>query len=408
MYGQFGLQVQFLRNHIASQHYQPAHILYQDIETFGVGGDATFWMASNSFTLDGLLKGGNFITDETKADLIAQMGDNNRFGQGLDFSYGILNLKLGKRVWSIGARDVQGSYSGTNDPNTAGIVLYGNSQYAGETVSDEDVFSNTQRYREISIGTGFDLGKWKLGIRGKVVLGAQATLIRDVDFSLFTAADGSQIDLQAQYDAFFLENRLGINGIGGGIDIGAVAELNERISVQASILNIGLIRWDGIAFRDTVDFTYEGFLIDDFIGGGSQFTGTDSLQELIFPDSVFEKQNSMLPTTVSLGLSYKLSDNGTLLASLHSGLTRYAPYTPVPILNIGYQHALWKQRITLGANAYGGGLELYGIGLMGAANIPLKDKMRLTLFGSMDNALGLLLPAASRGLAMSIGVGFVY
>jgi hypothetical protein len=404
--GQSGLHLQFMPEQIASQWYQPANLNRAGFETVSFGADAGYFLNSNVISLDAIFQDGNYISNESKAKIIDQMGNDNRVQQDIQYGLAQLNFRAANHNFGFTYRNLKPTYIRVNNPETAGLVLYGNSPYAGQTITDENVATRTLDYHEIGFLTALTLNKLHLGVKAKFLLGKSAWVMDRFDYSFFTESDGTLITLDADYDFMRSGYDGGLQGTGFGFDLGAVYELSEKLTFQASATDLGMIVWDGITYQNKVAFAYSGFEIDDLFNaanGSFDFLGTDSLRTLLIPDSTFETFTTPLPAALRIGVDYRLTEKDRLLFSLYHGLTEYAPATKLPQLSVAYHRKL-SDVFTLGANVYGGGMDLYGFGLMGQAQIPLGEKMRLNIFLLSDNLLGFIAPSVSKGLSVNGGL----
>ena len=402
---QFGLHLQFLPEQGSAQYLQPAYIGSQEFQYVQVSTEGTFWIGSTSITLDGILDEGNYISNSAKNQILSQLEKkNNRLQAGA--SWGLhLNFKALKRVWQASFRQHTGFYTGINDSSTVGLVLRGNAPYAGQKLSDQNVFFRNMRYNEYALATAFSIGKGKLGIRAKLLQGRQATLIDDLSYTFFTAADGARIEVQSDYNIRKTISG-GPNGWGAGVDVGLTYPINEKLSFQASLLNLGFINWQGQRTKSIVDFAYEGTEVDNILGddlSSGNFFSMDTLLQLFFPDTIQSSFNTSLPTSLQIGFSYRLSEKERLHASLHQSFSKASPSTYVPLLNLAYHYEL-SPNFLVGANLYGGGIERYGLGLLASTDFIISEQIRIGIYAALDNALGGIIPSNARGLSMQGGI----
>lgn len=401
---QYGLHLQFLPHQASAQYIQPAYIANQQFKYAQISAEGIGWLANNQITLDALLKGGNNISEATKDQMLSQIGgDQLRVQAG--YGWGVhANVKALKLNWQLSFRQNNGIYAGVNDSSSLGLLLRGNAPYAGQRLNDEDIFANTMKYNEFAIATAFTFQKLHLGVRAKYLHGLGAHFINDVSYSLLTADDGANIALQSQYDIH--EARTSDPGSWGlGLDLGITYDLNEKLKLQASLLNLGFMKWDTRQLNAQIDIVYEGKEVGGINGGFSdgELFSADTLQQLIFPDTLAGTFNSPLGTSLQFGMSYNLSEKGSLHASIHQSFNRQYPATQIPILNMAYHYALNPQ-ILVGANAFAGGLDRYGVGFVAATDFTIGEQLNLSLYGAADNILGGLISSVGRGVNVNVGV----
>lgn len=405
VFAQNGLHLQFLPQHNASAAYQPANLLLQDFETFSVGADGALWINNTSITLDALFQSNNIISEDLKLQMIDQLGTENQFQQGYHINFGEVHFKLGKQRYSLSYRDRSGFFLRFGNPLTAGLIFRGNAPYAGQTITDENTALRQYRMSEGAIGTGFEIGKVKIGVRAKFLYGRNVTAIDHLSYSLTTAALGDVLSLTSDHDIYLLENNPSPAGLGAGLDLGAIYDLNDKWQLQVSLTDLGAVSWDTERYQHQVSFDFEGFDLRELIdanGSGQDFFVTDTLRSLLFPTSESSRYMMSLPTTLTVGVKHPLSEKARLMGSLSYGLTGQAPSTRSPLLNVAY-HRDFTKHITLGANAYGGGMDLFGVGLFGEANVSLKD-YQLRIFALADNLVGGVLSDVGRGVSAQAGI----
>ncbi|MEZ4774379.1 MAG: DUF5723 family protein [Bacteroidia bacterium] len=398
---QSGLQIQFQPEEITAQFSQPAFLSIHQMKSFSVGVGGEYGLAANTLSVNRLLMDDSFISKEEKDVLVGQMGDDNRLRLGFN-QLAMLNLAVKNQRISISFRDFQGGYFRINNPSTAGLILYGNAPYAGQTVTDENITLRNLRFREIGVGSAWKAGDFSIGLRLKALIGSYGNFTDNLSYSLFTAEDGSDIRLNSNYQIFN-----GKSGAGLGADLGFVYQPNEKILLQAAVRDLGFISWNGIRRDNQVSISYEGvdlnqFIDTDFSTGGQLFT-PDTLQELFFPDSASGTYRMNMPGNFSIGGSWEFSTGKTISASVNGGFSQYAAWTPTPLVNVGYSHQLWRP-LTIGVNAFVGGMEGFGFGGFVRANVSLADQYGVSLFVAADNAAGLISPETARGFALQGGI----
>lgn len=110
----------------------------------------------------------------------------------------------------------------------------------------------------------------------------------------------------------------GNNGL--GIDLGLTYQLNDRISLSASVLDIGFITWKArtltyISHNPGEEFNFNGLNLNSFIDIISNLNTfgqkmADSILDLVDVDSVYNmKYTTWLPTRYNIGGSYSLNEH---------------------------------------------------------------------------------------------------
>lgn len=217
------------------------------------------------------------------------------------------------------------------------LAWKGNTQFLGETAEFHNLRTHSIYYREYSLGISkvWDVNNI-FGIRAKLLFGKANVYSGKSEMSLYT--DPNTFDLHvegdvtanASYPMTIIQNSDGnISGIeiqeidllsflmngqnkGFAIDLGAIHRYSENITLSASMLDLGFIRWQSDVNNMNINgsFDYTG------TGLGSDFNNVDYMTNL--GDSVLNQFNqtitqdkyySWLPLQVYLGGMYQYSPN---------------------------------------------------------------------------------------------------
>lgn len=396
-----------MANAPTGQFFQPALLAEMQMTKLRLSGDGSAWFNSSSVTYGTLQGLSNYLTDDFKQELIADLDTDNAFQAGYHYSE-MSNFQVGKTRWGISWRNRWGLNVNFDNPLSMGLLLRGNAPYAGQTISDEGIFIRNYRYWELGLSSAFTLGeKAKIGIRPKLLLGQRYLGIENLDYSLFTSAIGDQITVDGDYDMVFeADGQKPINQLGFGLDIGIIYDINENWRLQAAVIDLGRINWQADRYQSSFDLDYEGIDLVNLItttDGSNAVLITDTLRTLLSPDSTRESFGVGLPTQLSLSIGRKIGSKGQLMLSGHVAPGDLAPRFEQVLVNLAYQHqfAPW---LMLGVNAYGGGPDRYGLGAVGMIQIVKGDELFVSIYGGLDNALGLLLPAQGQGSGVQLGV----
>ncbi|WNJ18497.1 DUF5723 family protein [Pontibacter sp. G13] len=405
---QNSLHLQFMPNQATAQFIQPAYVYGIEGGSIIAGGSVDYLVGNNAFALDMLNQAGPRWEEDARSTLVDALNGDTRFRLGLN-AQGILNVKLKNHNYSLSFRNRIGGYSRINNPQTMGLLLFGNAQYAGTTVQDENLAFRQYSFSEIGLGTGIDLGKVTLGVRIKGYMGHALYHIEDLSYALSTSELGDELALQSTYEIFESTEDASM-GAGAGLDLGLIVEVQENLTLQASLLDLGFIRWEGQSVANDVNVTYSGAeivnLFDADLQDLSFLLATDTLLGEVFPDTTEGAYTMGLPGSVNLGASWIVKEHNNFFASFHYDLDQFGRNAQIPLFNVGYHRTLGAFR--LGLNSYVGGVEGYGVGAMGAANFKFGSVMNASLFAHMDNLVGLVAPGTGRGYAWHMGltVGF--
>lgn len=251
------------------------------------------------------------------------------------------------------------------------LAFEGNEQFLGDKIDLSSLRTNITWYREAGLGFSKDITRrLRLGIKGKLLFGvANASLdnralsvtVQD-DFTHTVDADlmaniSAPVDFYMDEDNIidsvsFDDERFETNkGIadyllktgnpGFSLDIGAELRLTEKISLSASVTDLGFIKWkrDISNLAAESQFEFSGVDFKDVYDGDLTFEEVseeilDSLQNSFHMTDTEIPYKTNLPFGVSVGASYSPSQSFTL------GLLSYTRIT-------GNQY---REALTLSAN----------------------------------------------------------
>lgn len=405
VYSQPALHLRHLPQEIASQAYQPAYLAMMDSTRIQVGGAAAYGVGSNVLQMDHLFLEPGLLSESAKDGVVQQLGADNRLQLGFVWE-GALNIRLKQMALSVFSRSVTQTHATFFDPQTVGLLLYGNARYAGQTITDEEISLGLTSYQEVGIGTAFQKGRLAAGIRLKALIGGQATVMQDLTYSLFTEAQGAQIILASDY-TFFQSNADAGTSLGVGVDLGAVYTLSPNLSVQFAVQDLGFLTWNGDVYENNVNIDYEGVEITELFStdfsNATNLIPSDTLRSLLIPDPVSGTVRQTLPGLASIGAAYRWQERNQLFATVLMGIAPNS-FTNSPLLaNLAYHRKLGSF-LTLGVNAYGGGLDQYGFGALARADLRFSKKIRMSIFANMDNAIGVISPSNGKGFSFQGGL----
>ena len=407
-FAQNGIYLSSLPQLIHSQWYQPAYLnQVSDSTDLQIGVDGLGYVGNNGFSLAPLLQGGNYLTNENKDKMLGQMGNRTRFQYGADFIVSA-NVRTGAKFQGIYLGYHTGTSIGVNNKDIAGLVFKGNAHYENQTIADKNDFYRNLSWAEIGWGTSGKTGTLSWGLRLKALGGFQSQHFALNNIATFTATDGEEITLDADYNFYRTPKNAGLTGGGIGIDLGATMPVNDKILLSASILNAGMMVSKGETLKGNVSVKYSGFDLLSLASQDSNYINNtlDSVKKVIFPDTIQESRLMSLPTVIHLNAIYSLNENSKISAGLHYGFTQNAYTYALPMLSVGYQYKLPKI-LTVGANAYAGGTDTYGVGAFALAEIRSNRTQVYNLYLQSENLLGILGGIGKGGnVQAGVSVGF--
>lgn len=320
----------------------------------------------------------------------------------------------------------------------------GNKQFAGQTVDLGNFGGAGFWQREIAVGfaapirvgsprkIGFTQEKLRkspvklrIGGRIKVIQGMFAFRTSRFSGNMTTAADGSSIGFDVDYrlnaavpydrlnssgepvlDANNPASPLKVRGKGVGFDLGATFTFQDRISISASLLDMGLVRYRGQVLNYEVkdQFTFEGIPLTIGVNNNnladSSQTFIDSLTTRFTPTPTQQSFNMALPMRVALQFAYKIPakdwkgrtfDLHQFFATYTQGVTELGTATLRPNIQLGYNLNLFTIANLGLATSFGGHNAFAMTGYLSLRAGPIRlgvGSSALTYLVSKENTTG--------------------
>ena len=231
------------------------------------------------------------------------------------------------------------------------LGLKGNEDFLGKTIDLSSLNANFKYYREYGLGFSRNFGnKLRIGVKAKMLAGIASMKVDNRSLSLTVNDDFSHslnadlgVSMSGPADAYFnTENQIdsivfnkdaieswafytNMTNLGFGLDLGAVYNISEKLTVSAAINDLGYIRWiDNVTnIEAKSEFKFSGFNINDVVTGDKTFD--DLARELV--DSLknsftFSDNNAAFNTSLPLGITVGASYN--LTKSLSFGLLSHS------------------------------------------------------------------------------------
>lgn len=322
----------------------------------------------------------------------------------------------------VGINHVQKTDMYLRFPKTlASLFLEGNGQFVGEKIDlSHDMLLTS--YNQFGLSGAIQLNKLNVGARVKFLTGiANASVDKD-EISLFTDDDVYQLTLDGDYslDASGLITvddlnnfNLSLNGysfndfitenLGFAIDLGATYQVNEKLNLSASILDIGQINWKENVNKYVNEgaTTYDGFDFSQFVGNDSISFGNvlDSLENSFDFSQESDSYSTSLPLKVYLSGTYQLNEKLRL-----GGLFYYENYRGehFPILGLS-ANTRFKEIFNVGATYSARKNSFFNLGLNFAINYKV-----LQLYATADNIIGAFQPYKSSNVNFRTGLNLLF
>ena len=313
-------------------------------------------------------------------------------------------------------------------PKTAAtLVIKGNSPYVGETARLNGLRTTGSYLREYALGASKVVDQyWTLGIRAKLLFGKANISTGQSDLQFSTDENNFGLLLNGNYtlnsslpityvqdeegnitdvtlnEVNYTELMLNRRNPGLSVDLGAIYRWDDKVTLSASLLDLGLVRWttDLNNVNATGNFQYDELYTD------GNAVSWDFLNE--FVDSIInsfditvtqEPYITVLPTQLFLGGSYQIRErlslgvvnrNLFLRSKIHSSLT----LTATSEVTEGILATLSWSYLNNSIKNIGAGFAFYGKGLQWHV--------------LSDNILGFFYPFDTRTINLRIGASVMF
>lgn len=353
----------------------------------------------NEFT--SLFYTGGHIDTLLKNSVSENLHDNNRIGAEMNWGIKYLNHTshlFGKPSWGwYASAENIGFYHGEFSKNAFDLLFYGNSRFAGDTVSLGEVGFESFQYQKFTIG-GFDKESHSyIGIsflkgqnysRMRVTNGDLYTAPLGEEISLALSADYSQTDsLKKGMDAF--------NGWGLSTDlvfylnVGKNRNVKFQNAFKIAIQDLGFITWNEKSLYTNLDSNYyfNGFEVTDLFDSTSY-----QLSERMKDSLNVQPENRTFTTALPFSFSFtKIADpnSSDKIQGVYGVRMRaFAHYKPLFFAGLFYQPI---KKLNMNIYASVGGYGGFRVGYSLFTQIIPKMYLSLTcsdLFGWGKNGYG--------------------
>ena len=306
----------------------------------------------------------------------------------------------------------------------AQAVVYGNSQFIGQTASI-GVDVQSYAYSALSLGAAYQVNpNLTIGARVKYLSGLAGIFTPSNQVNIFTDPNAYKLTFTNNYDlrtyslssftdinnnlSSFVTSKLFSSNNGFAFDLGGHLKLG-KLELAASLIDIGAsINWsqDAKSYKSQGTYTYTGATAS----AASKFFSLYYLTDASFTDTLKKVVNliqgsdsytSKLPMKAYLSGAYQLNDNFRLSALIYNegGLANASGHTD---LSLGANYRVFKA-LTLGA--------VYSLRNTTFDNLGVNAVLNLgpvQLYAVTDNISGVLNPYGSKSANGRIGLNLAF
>jgi hypothetical protein len=251
-----------------------------------------------------------------------------------------IGLKIGETSYLSLNSSVRGYGRAMVPKDAISLLVNGNAGYLGQTASISPA-AEMQLFWENAVGLGFSLSEnLSVGARVKLLRGfmnvntasANATVSVADNYNITLAADMNvKTSGIHSNDGFKFSNYSGNTGV--GIDLGATFRPFDKLTLAASLVDIGTIKWKYDTYQYTLDktkatYTFQGIDANKLMEGNSDYgkSLSDSLNAKFKPqEKAGSSYSTALPAKAFISADYLVVKNfnvgGVMYAERFNGRT---------------------------------------------------------------------------------------
>jgi len=344
--GQTGQALYYMnlpQNHLFNPALRPSNSFYLGIGITGINANIN----NNFFNLSDVLIHGradSIITflhpDYDINNFLEKIKRNNFLSGKVNVQLFSIGFNAGKDLYIFLDINERAEVDVALPEDIIRVGLAGNENYVGKKIDLNKLNAGLTYFREAGLGFSKMFGKnLRIGAKAKLLFGIAGFSLDNKNLTLTVNDDYTHTfnaDLTANisgpvdfyFDAdnypdsvvvdedilkstkFFLNTK----NTGIGMDIGAVYNLTQKLSVSASVTDIGFIRWhDRITnLKSESTFEFSGFNIKDVANGTKTFDELaddmlDSLKNSFTVSNDEKPFNTFLSPVITLGANYNIT-----------------------------------------------------------------------------------------------------
>ncbi|NBC82081.1 MAG: hypothetical protein GVY19_01740 [Bacteroidetes bacterium] len=382
-------------------------------------------VAHSGFSANDLVSNAGGSYEFTPVNVINQPGQRNYFSSELYISLLQLGYKTNGYYFNFTIRE-RNDFNLFYPRDFFQFVLEGNTPFEGEEISLRRLDAQLNHYREYAFGLATDINfRTSAGIKLKVLFGklnvtAPRTRVglftEDILFHLTLSGDlavnssmplalqrnpDGTITLDERYSTNPLDIALNRKNLGVAFDAGITHNYNERITLAASVLDLGLIpyRSNQTRLAATGEYTYtgvsEGILEDEtyFEDLVSQIEDSTDI------DITYDNYIYTLPPKIYAGAEYEVNQNFT--AGLVASAKIYRKKIPKSLTLFGNYNIYKNIDASASWSWMHRSMSNVGIGISLGRN-PVQ------FYAVTDNLLAVFQPLNAQNVNLRIGLNIIF
>lgn len=347
-------------------------------------------------------------------NMLSKLSANNYFSAAIQPDLLSFGFKLKKNYFSFNATEKL-NFRFRYPKSFMEFIWKGNGGLLGEEVK-LNFGVNFSHYREYAIGFSREINE-KLTVGGKLkyLYGMENVWTERADISLTTdpayyaitaksdiRINTSGLDSSSTENIVIKDYMFKRKNRGFGIDLGGSYKYNEKLTLSASMIDLGYIKWKNgvnnyVSADPNGEFTYQGMDLNQLLNNDSTNNTaevmTDSLKKAFKINTVHESYTTKLSTQLYLGGNYNITEK------INTGVVLYGQIfdkTIHPGLALSYNQKVAKWlNFSVSYSMYNRSYNNVGLGF--SLNGPVQ------FYVVSDNLLGAIFPQNTKNLHINFG-----
>lgn len=300
---------------------------------------------------------------------------------------------------------------------------YGNAPYLGEDINF-NFAADISHYREYALGYAREINE-KLNVGGKVkyLYGMENIDVKKANISIYTdpntnfpmtftsdiEVNTSGVDTNATNNFDVGSYLFKRKNTGLALDLGANYKITEKISISASVLDLGYIKWKDsptshVSKNPGASYTFTGVDVNMFLGNSNNSDSLmgvtlDSIQDRFELVKKHDTYKTNLQTKIYVGANYKIYDKNTA-GILFSAMTYNGTMNPAVTVFDNQRVGNWLS-VCLSYSMMNRSFGNLGFGFS-------MNSYAIQYYAVSDNILSVFMPNKTRNANIRFGINYTF
>ena len=319
-------------------YVNPAFVPKYKISVGLPGSSIMTGFSNNGFKVKDFISKENGIVTANLNNLYSNLKDKNYITQSAQIDLLRVSLRVNSKLYLTYNSSIKIFNRLMLPKDIMGILVEGTTPFIGSSANAAPKIESLA-WMEHAVGGAYSINdKLKIGARVKLLSGIVNATTKNSELKLAVDNDTYAITMSGSMDV----RTSGIQNIdraqfgnifkntGFGIDVGATYQLLKKLSLSASITDLGFIKWKNDTYGYTLDkatakYTFKGIDLGEVFNGNSSYLNSvgDSIQKNFEPkEGVIGSYKSSTPTKIYAGGTYEIVKNFSAGVVLHSEMFR--------------------------------------------------------------------------------------